>query len=48
VIGVGMARGLASLNIGIVKKIVISWFATVPFTAVLAMLFYKAFLLFLP
>ena len=48
VIGVGMARGLASLNIGIIKKIVISWFATVPFTAVLAMLFYKAFLLFLP
>ena len=48
VIGVGMARGLASLNIGIIKKIVISWFATVPFTAVLAMLFYKAFTLFLP
>jgi inorganic phosphate transporter, PiT family len=48
VIGVGMARGLASLNIGIIQKIVISWFATIPFTAVLAMLFYKAFLLFLP
>jgi len=48
VIGVGMARGLASLNIGIIKKIVVSWFATIPFTAVLAMLFYKAFLLFLP
>jgi PiT family inorganic phosphate transporter len=48
VIGVGMARGLASLNIAIIKKIVISWFATVPFTAVLAMLFYKAFTVFLP
>jgi PiT family inorganic phosphate transporter len=48
VIGVGLARGLASLNIGIIKKIVVSWFATIPFTAVLAMLFYKAFLLFLP
>jgi PiT family inorganic phosphate transporter len=48
VIGVGMARGLASLNIGIIKKIVISWFATVPFTAVLAMLFYKGFTVFLP
>jgi len=48
VIGVGMARGLASLNLGIIKKIVVSWFATIPFTAVLAMLFYKAFLLFLP
>jgi len=48
VIGVGMARGLATLNLGIIKKIVISWFATVPFTAVLAMLFYKAFTIFLP
>ena len=48
VIGVGLARGLASLNLGIIKKIVVSWFATIPFTAVLAMLFYKAFLLFLP
>ena len=48
VIGVGMARGLASLNIGIIKKIVVSWFATVPFTAVLAMLFYKTFTTFLP
>ena len=48
VIGVGMARGLASLNLAIIKKIVLSWFATVPFTAILAMLFYKAFILFLP
>ncbi len=48
VIGVGMARGLASLNLAIVKKIVISWFATVPFTAILAMLFFKAFIIFLP
>jgi len=39
---------LASLDIGIIKKIIISWFTTVPFTAALAMLFYKAFLLFLP
>jgi len=48
VIGVGLARGLASLNLSIIKKIVVSWFATIPFTAVLAMLFYKAFTLFLP
>jgi len=48
VIGVGLARGLASLNLGIIKKIVVSWFATVPFTAVLAMLFYKGFTFFLP
>ncbi len=44
VIGVGMARGLASLNLNIIKKIVVSWIATVPFTAVLAMLFYKIFI----
>lgn len=48
VIGVGMARGLATLNIGIIKKIVVSWFATVPFTAVLAMIIYKLFTLVLP
>ncbi len=48
VIGVGFARGLASLNLAIIKKIVVSWFATIPFTAVLAMLFYKLFTYFLP
>jgi PiT family inorganic phosphate transporter len=48
VIGVGIARGLASLNLAIIQKIVVSWFATVPFTAVLAMLFYKGFIFFLP
>ncbi|MCH7498734.1 MAG: inorganic phosphate transporter [Nitrospinae bacterium] len=48
VIGVGFARGLASLNLAIIKKIVVSWIATVPFTAVLAMLFYKMFTYFLP
>jgi len=42
VIGVGFARGLASLNLAIIKKI------TIPFTAVLAMLFYKTFTYFLP
>ena len=41
VIGVGLARGLASLNLDIIKKIVISWFATVPFTAILAMILFK-------
>lgn len=43
VIGVGLARGLASLNLNIVKQIVVSWFATVPFTAALAMILYKIF-----
>jgi len=48
VIGVGMARGLASLNIGIIKVIFVSWVATVPFTAVLAMIIYKLFTFVLP
>ena len=45
IVGVGLARGLAELDLRIVKTIVLSWFATVPFTAILAMIFYKVFLL---
>jgi len=44
IIGVGMARGLPSLNVSIIKQIFISWVATLPFTAILAMIFYKALL----
>ncbi len=40
VIGVGFARGLPTLNLSIVKQIVISWVSTVPFTAVISMIFY--------
>ncbi len=47
VIGVGFARGLASLNLSIVTRIVVSWFATVPFTAILAMILYKGFIIIL-
>ncbi|CAI2718850.1 inorganic phosphate transporter [Nitrospina watsonii] len=43
VIGVGMARGLASLNLNIIRQIIVSWFATVPFTAVLSMMVYEIF-----
>ena len=48
VIGVGLARGLSSLDFGIVKTIVVSWFATVPFTMVLSMIIFKCFIYFLP
>jgi PiT family inorganic phosphate transporter len=48
VIGVGLARGLSSLDLSIVKTIIISWFATVPFTMVLSMIIFKCFTLFLP
>jgi inorganic phosphate transporter, PiT family len=48
VIGVGLARGLATLNFDIIKMIAISWISTIPFTAVISMLCYKIFLVFLP
>ena len=45
VIGVGLARGRPTLNLGIVKEIVMSWLATVPFTALLAAILFKVMLL---
>lgn len=36
VIGVGMARSLGALDLGVVRGIVLSWFITVPFAAGLA------------
>ena len=45
VIGVGLARGLPTLDLGIVKEIVMSWLATVPFTALLAAILFKVMLL---
>ena len=45
VIGVGLARGLPTLNLGIVKEIVMSWLATVAFTALLAAILFKVMLL---
>ena len=44
VIGVGLARGLPTLNLGIVKEIVMSWLATVPFTALLSAILFKVML----
>ena len=44
VIGVGLARGLPTLNLGIIKEIVMSWLATVPFTAILAATLFKVML----
>jgi len=48
VIGVGLARGLPTLNLDIIKMIAISWISTIPFTAVISMLCFKIFLIFLP
>ena len=33
VIGVGLARGLEAVNLGVIKKIIISWLLTVPVAA---------------
>ena len=44
VVGVGLARGLPTLNLSIIKTIFISWAATIPFTALFAIIFFKIML----
>lgn len=41
VLGVGLARGVVSLDLNVVKNIVISWLITVPAGAVLAIFFFE-------
>ncbi|OGF59724.1 MAG: phosphate permease [Candidatus Fischerbacteria bacterium RBG_13_37_8] len=41
VIGVGFARGIAALNMSIIKDIALSWLWTLPFTAVLSIILYE-------
>ncbi|MFM2483213.1 inorganic phosphate transporter [Celerinatantimonas sp. YJH-8] len=40
ILGVGMARGIGALNLGIIRKIVISWVITLPAGAIFAIIFY--------
>ncbi len=40
VLGVGLARGLGALDLGVVRSIFISWVVTLPVGAVLAVMFY--------
>lgn len=40
VLGVGMARGIAAINLGVVRNIVISWVITLPIGAGLSILFF--------
>ncbi|WCE29300.1 inorganic phosphate transporter [Vibrio sp. SCSIO 43137] len=40
VLGVGFARGIAALNLGVVRNIVVSWVVTLPAGAILAVIFY--------
>ncbi|AWL11276.1 Putative phosphate permease [Saliniradius amylolyticus] len=40
VLGVGMARGIAALNLSVVRNIVVSWVVTLPVGAVLSIMFF--------
>lgn len=42
VLGVGFARGIGALNLGVVRNIVASWVVTLPAGALLAVIFYYA------
>jgi PiT family inorganic phosphate transporter len=42
VLGVGMARGIAAINVGVVRGIFLSWIITVPAGALLAVVYFKA------
>ena len=48
VLGVGLARGISALNLGVIRTIFMSWIITLPVGAALAVIFYyilRAFLL---
>ncbi len=40
VLGVGMARGIAALNLGVIRNIFVSWVVTLPVGAGLAIVFF--------
>lgn len=40
VLGVGMARGIAALNLGVIRNIFVSWVVTLPIGAFLAIVFF--------
>jgi PiT family inorganic phosphate transporter len=42
VIGVGFARGIAALDLSVIKNIIVSWLLTVPAAAIFTMLIYLA------
>ena len=43
VLGVGLARGIGALDLRVVGKIIVSWVATLPISAVLSIFFYYFF-----
>ena len=42
VLGVGIARGVASLNLRVVNRIFLSWLITLPAGAIMSILFFFA------
>lgn len=43
VLGVGLARGIAAINLGIVRTIFMSWIVTLPAGAILSIMFFSTF-----
>jgi PiT family inorganic phosphate transporter len=43
VLGVGLARGIGALNLGVLGKIMLSWIATLPLAALLSVFFFYFF-----
>jgi PiT family inorganic phosphate transporter len=43
VLGVGMARGIAAIDMGVVGRILLSWITTIPAGAILAIIFFQIF-----
>lgn len=43
VLGVGLAKGISALNLGVVGRIILSWLITLPVGAVLSILFFFTF-----
>ena len=44
VVGIGLVRGMEALDLRLVKNILISWFVTLPFTMILAIIIYEVLL----
>jgi phosphate/sulfate permease len=45
VIGVGFARGIATLNLRVIRNIITSWFVTIPVAAITTVIIYQIVLL---
>ena len=42
-LGVGLAKGISALNLGVVGRIILSWLITLPVGAVLSITFFFIF-----